>query len=192
MPIFLYKSIRQFIEPMNSTSGRCFEYPCYAAPINVSLTDKCTLCTQGENYCPWDLNIVMTCHAAPSKEFPRLCGVKNCHIYDDCRIGGGADGKYLGFPINSDFCNDYYEQLMTFSAGFRFLHAVVMSWLADSLSQGKISKQDMEFYPFVISWISYSLVIWFGSRIMIMDIVFDVSPWGQQMVSLMGFPTNIE
>jgi len=118
--------------------------------------------------------------------------VKNCHIYDDCRIGGGADGKYLGFPINSDFCNDYYEQLMTFSAGFRFLHAVVMSWLADSLSQGKISKQDMEFYPFVISWISYSLVIWFGSRIMIMDIVFDVSPWGQQMVSLMGFPTNIE
>ena len=178
-PIFLYLTLTQMILPFVHTSGQCFEYPCYAAPSNTSLTDKCTLCTKGENFCPNTDSVVMNCYAEPSEEFPRLCGMKNCHISDDCRIGGGADQKFLGFPTDSDLCHNTFRVPIMFGVGSRFLFAVVMSWLADSLSQGQISKQDMEYYPHLFSWMIGLLIIWFGSRILIFDIVFDIFPWNE-------------
>jgi len=97
MLIMAYKTMNEFFILESNPDGHCHEFPCYTT-ANATGGGHCQLCDNFP-FCPSKLNVVSLCHAAPSEKFPYMCGMKLCHIYDDCRIGGGPDSSFLGFPV---------------------------------------------------------------------------------------------
>jgi hypothetical protein len=127
----------------------CSRFPCFAA----NRTDgTCNPCTQ--HYCPhkWGGPVVALCGATPTKENPVQCGYRYCHLYDDCRVGGGGDGVYLGFSIgeaeggggqgleNGQARSDCHEHFKLFSLVFglgRSIFCLYYLWYTDKICNQK-------------------------------------------------------
>ena len=97
MLIMAYKTMNVFLILESHPDGHCYEYPCYTTS-NATRGGHCQLCDDFP-FCPKHLQVVSICRTKPSEKFPHMCGMKLCHINDDCRIGGGPDRSYLGFPV---------------------------------------------------------------------------------------------
>ena len=185
MLLFAFKVSWEFIVPAMRDNGHCFEYQCYSKyPENtttvteydgqtsgtfITLPGECPFCTNRKPfYCPEEAAIGTWCHVKQSEEHPFSCGPRLCHIYDDCRVGGGADKAFLGFPMDSDICHNTFRHQMLISAVWRLLWTMPAIWISDSFSNG-MPKKDWWYYQRIIAVLVTMRVFWDLSRLLILD-----------------------
>jgi len=54
--------------------------------------------------------------------------MKSCHLFDDCRVGGGSDGMFIGFPLDDPnaLCHNTFKEYMIVSAVCRLAMVILM------------------------------------------------------------------